>query len=115
MNLRNIFKKKPSAEKKEEWLFDQGPNVAAITSTHITKEGKPILQVTHYGDDDSWGFQPGFEILTEDGQVVAMKTIVDLDPTVQEIADLPPGWSADRTEVGGRWTKSKDEFEPDEA
>jgi hypothetical protein len=33
---------------------------------------------------------------TADRQVVCMKTVMELDPTVAEGADLPPGWSAER-------------------
>ena len=40
-----------------QWPFDQAPNVAAVTSTHITREGCPILLVTHYEEDHSWSFQ----------------------------------------------------------
>jgi len=93
------------------WPFDQAPNVAAITSTHITKDGDPILLVTHYEDDHSWGFQSGKPIETKDGQLVAMKTIVELDPTVMQIADLPPGWSAERDAVAADWRKYKDDWD----
>lgn len=94
-----------------QWIFDQAPNGAAITCTHITRDGDPILLVTHYEDDHSWGFLSGKPVVVEDGQVVAMKTIVDLDPTVMQVADLPPGWSAERDAVGDIWSKYKDEWD----
>ena len=87
--------------------------MAAITSTHITRRGLPVLQVTHYEDDHSWGFQSGLAMTTEDGQVVAMREILEMDPTVAEVADLPPGWSAERRTVGGEWKRTKDVW-PDE-
>ena len=93
-----------------EWPFDQAPNVATITSTHITAQGLPILLVTHYEDDHSWGFQSGLPLSTADAQIVCMEEVVRLDPTLSEIADLPPGWSASRPAVGGKWTKSKDDW-----
>ena len=97
-----------------EWPFDQAPNVAAITSTHITRRGLPILQVTHYEDDHSWGFQSGLAVTTEDGQVVAMREILTMDETVVEVADLLPGWSAERQMIGGEWKRTKDEWPDDE-
>ena len=96
------------------WPFDQAPNVAAVTSTHITKQRLPILLVTHYADDESWGFQSGLPVTTADAQIVAMKTIVEMDPTVAEIASLAPGYSAVRESVGGKWMVSKDEWHHDE-
>ena len=100
-------------ELPEPWPFDQAPNVAAVTSTHITKDGADILLVTHYDDDHSWGFQSGLDVTMADAQVVSMKTIFTIDPTIAEIADLEPGWSAEREHVGGPWKKYKDEW-PDE-
>jgi hypothetical protein len=97
-----------------EWPFDQAPNVAAITSRHITKEGRPILLVTHYGDDHSWGFQSGDPVSTEDAQVVGMGTIFRLDSTLAQVADLEPGWSAERESVGGEWRRHEDHWEEDE-
>lgn len=98
----------------ERWLFDQAPNVAAVTSTHITKDGCPILLVTHYEDDHSWGFQSGKPVSMADAQVVGMSEIVRLDSTLFEIADLPPGWSAERDTVGGEWRRYKDNWESEE-
>lgn len=97
-----------------QWLFDQAPNVAAITSTHITKDGCPILLVTHYEDDRSWGFQSGKPTSMADAQVVGMGEIIRRDSTLFEIADLLPGWSAEREFVGGEWRRYEDEWECEE-
>jgi hypothetical protein len=40
-----------------------------------------------------------------DARLVSLEEIVRLDPTVLEIADLPPGWQAIRERVGGSWTR----------
>jgi hypothetical protein len=87
------------------WPFDQGPNVAAVTCRTILG-GAPILVVIHYSDDHSWAFMDGVTWETEEGALVAMKEIVRLDPTVVEVADLPPGWRARRTSVGSPWARS---------
>ncbi|MBC2600570.1 hypothetical protein [Puniceicoccus vermicola] len=98
----------------EEWPFDQAPNVAAITSTQVMNEGMPILLVTHYEDDHSWGFQSGHTVTTKEAMLVGIKEIVKFDPTVFEIAYLEPGYSATREKVGGAWIRSKDEWDKDE-
>jgi hypothetical protein len=34
-----------------------------------------------------------------------LEEIVKRDPTVLDVADLPPGWQAVRERVGGAWTR----------
>ncbi len=89
----------------DTWLFDQPPNAAAITSKHITFEKKPILLVTHYADDHSWAFLSGEIVSVTEAQVLSMQEIVHIDPTLIQIADLPPGWSANRACIGGGWNR----------
>lgn len=86
----------------EPWPFDQEPNVAAITTRQVL-EGQPILSVVHYEDDHSWAFTCGTTDDEADGRVVLMKTILQQDATLTQIADLPPGWHAWRESPTGRW------------
>ncbi|MDB5291854.1 MAG: hypothetical protein JWL69_3095 [Phycisphaerales bacterium] len=91
-----------------DWPFDQAPNVAAITTRQVLNDGLPILRVTHYSDDHSWGFVCGTTDLTEDGRVIRMEEALKLDPSLCSIADLLPGWTAWRKNVGGVWHKFQD-------
>jgi hypothetical protein len=90
---------RPNAPKAETmnaeqpWPFDQAPNVAAITTRQVL-EGHPILRVVHYEDDHSWAFTCGTTDDESDGRVASMKSIVQRDESLKEIADLPPGWKA---------------------
>ncbi len=98
----------------DPWPFDQEPNVVAVTSTHITRDGKPVLLVTHYDHDDSWSFQSGEPVTMADAQLVAMKTVYGFDPTIVEVADLETGWSAQREFVGAPWIRYQDEPDDEE-
>jgi hypothetical protein len=89
----------------EDWPFDQAPNVAAVTTRHVIEQRLPILCVTHYSDDHSWGFVCGTTDVTEDGRVISMSEALKIDPTLREIADLPPGWTARREKIGGKWQR----------
>ena len=93
------------------WEFDQERNVAAITTRQVVHDDLPILNVAHYEDDHSWAFTCGTTGKSEDLMVVGMGQIVDMDPTLHSIADLPPGWSAYRESVNGEWNRVKDEDE----
>ena len=87
------------------WPFDQDKNAAALTTRQVLREGFPILDVFHHSDDDSWSFSCGTTNDTEDLLIVGMDCIVEIDPSLVSIADLPPGWRACRDEVGAPWER----------
>jgi hypothetical protein len=45
----------------------------------------------------------GGEAGDADPALVSMAQVVQRDPTVREVADLPPGWVAARRHVGDAW------------
>ena len=66
---------------------------------------EPILLVSHDADDHGWQFIGTSDASAADAKLVALEEIVEIDPTVLEVADLPPGWQAVRERVGGAWTR----------
>ena len=66
---------------------------------------EPILLVAHDADDHAWQFIGSSDASVSDGRVVCLEEIVKRDPTVLDVADLPPGWQAVRERVGGAWTR----------
>jgi hypothetical protein len=91
----------------QKWVFDQPPNAAAITSKHVISREKPILLVSHDLDDHGWQFLTGESVSTDEAKVVSMQEIVEIDPTLKEVSDLPPGWSAQRSTAGSSWMRYK--------
>ena len=89
-----------------DWPFDQPPNCAAITLRSIVFGGAPILHVTHDEDDDGWQFLGFDDAREDDACVVAMKTVVAKDPSVLELADMPPGWHAWRRSRDAPWQRA---------
>ena len=88
----------------EPWPWDQAPNVAAVTVRSVL-DGAPILVVSHDDDDDGWQFLDGGEVDTEEARLIAMRRVLQLDPSLREVADLLPGWMARRDRVGGTWSR----------
>jgi hypothetical protein len=86
-----------------EWTFDQAENVACFTVRQVLKERAPILYVVHDASDHGWQFLTGDNISMEDAMIVSMREIVEHDPTLLEIGDMPPGYSARRAAVGEPW------------
>jgi hypothetical protein len=87
----------------EHWPFDQVPNAPAIKTRQVIKDGSPILCVVHYLEDDTWAFLCGTANGKEDGRVIRMDTALRINPTLTTIAQLRPGWFAQRTAVGSPW------------
>ena len=91
-----------------DWAFDQPRNVACITSRAVL-DGQPVLAVAHYEDDHSWAFLDGTSADMAAALVVAMSEVVDRHPDLHDIADLPPGLSAQRAAAGQLWLKQQDD------
>ena len=87
----------------DDWPFDQPPNCATLTMRQILEGTEPILLVSHDADDHGWQFIGTTDASVEDGRVVCLKNMVELDSTILEVADLPTGWQAVRERVGGQW------------
>ena len=96
-------------EQEMRWSFDQERNVATVTTKQVIYENYPILSVVHYKDDHSWAFTCGSTSKTEDLLIVGMGDVVDTDPTLVSISDLPPGWSAYRESINDEWVRTREE------
>jgi hypothetical protein len=88
----------------QDWPFDQPPDAAAITVRAVL-EGAPILLVSHDADDDGWQFLDGNEVDLDQAVLISMARAVGLDPSLREVADLLPGWTAWRSAPGGPWQR----------
>jgi hypothetical protein len=89
----------------DDWPFDDPPNVAVVTTRDVTEDKVPILFVSHDRDDGAWQFLTGGPVLEENAQVVALRRIWLLDPSVGQLADLPMGWQAFRSSPLDPWRK----------
>jgi hypothetical protein len=85
------------------WPFDQAPNVAAMTAAGVLERRLPILLV-HHDEDESWSFLCGTTQAARDCRGIG--TVLRLDPSLREVADLPPGWIAWRIAADRAWTRS---------
>ena len=90
-----------------DWRFEEPENVGVISLKQIVNDGQPILHVTHDTDDGGWQFLGWEDAKEDDVKIVALSTIVRLDPSVQELADLPLGWHAWRRASDQPWQRAK--------
>lgn len=91
------------------WPFFDGPDTVSVTLSDITAGRLPILFASHERDDEGeiiWQFHnnPGhFDF--RHAQLVRLETVLDLDPTIAELGDLPIGWTASRNSVDDAWRR----------
>ena len=94
------------------WPFDQAPDCGTPLSRSVLEGESQIRAAYHLEEDHSWIFLD--EELTENtdresAALVCLSHVLELDPTVAEIANLPPGWYATRDAVGAPWAMHKSE------
>lgn len=72
----------------------------------VMRLNQPILHVSHDEEDGAWQFHTGAQkVSAATAMVVALAEIVERDPSICDLADLPCGWFADRDAVGSPWTR----------
>jgi len=90
------------------WPFDDPSNVAVFTTKSIVSGQQPVLLVTHDEDDGAWQFLPregaGHE---KDAAIVSLRSMIERDGTLAELADLPVGWRAWRESQNSPWLRKQ--------
>ncbi|QDV35487.1 hypothetical protein [Tautonia plasticadhaerens] len=89
------------------WPFPDPPGTEAITLDRILSGDSPLRLVSHDEEDGAWQFLDGEHVFEEDAVVVALGEILQFDPGLAELADLPVGWSAWRATPGAAWRRAR--------
>lgn len=88
------------------WKFGDPPNVAVVASRKVVFQAAWIYCVYHHAEDGAWEFHPTGGIGDESElAVVALRTIVEIDPSIATLCDLPLGWCAWRPEEQAPWQR----------
>ena len=89
----------------KDWKFHQPRNTAVIADKFFAEGKETCVYVTHDAYDNGWQFLTANTNGDERRAVVlALSTVVELDPTLDELADLPPGWYATRQSEHESWS-----------
>ncbi|RDC54053.1 hypothetical protein DU508_23670 [Pedobacter chinensis] len=82
--------------------FKENLDTAVFTSNYIMKENYPVVYVVHH-EDGTWDFW-GEQIIDESEIiVVSLRQILDIDPTILELNDLPVAFTAMRKSREDPW------------
>lgn len=95
-----------------DWPFDDPENVATMTVRQVTHGGQPILLVVHDAEDGMWQFLTGGPVEMADAMIVSLREVFRIDPSIGELAELPLGWTDERSAVGQPWQRNPPIDEP---
>ena len=90
----------------DDWPFHDPENVITMTVRQVMQGGQPILLVVHDADDGMWQFLTGEPLEMVDAMIVSLCGVFRIDPSVGELADMPLGWTAERSAVGQPWQRN---------
>jgi hypothetical protein len=92
-----------------EWPFDDPEETEVITLERVLRGVSHILLVSHDLDDGTWQFLDGEHVFESDGVTVLLGEILQFDPSLESLADLPSGWYAWRTATDNLWHRVEGE------
>lgn len=104
--------RQPLLDRNSTFKFREDKNIGIFTTRQWLDLEQPILHVVHDHDGD-WQFLTGDQ-LQEDIRIVSLDQMVQKDPTLNEVFSLDYGESAERSFVGDKWIRSKEETEMDD-
>ena len=90
----------------EPWPFDQPKNCGSIVSRAVIEGRSHIAFVSHDEDDHGWQFLDARSTGLDEATVVSLLSVVKVDPSVLQVADLEPGWTATRTNRDSPWVRA---------
>jgi predicted adenylyl cyclase CyaB len=91
------------------WRFAEPEDTTVITLERILRGESSLLLVSHDLEDGSWQFLDGEHVFEDDGTVVYLGEMVQFDPSLEALADLPVGWCAWRSAPDQPWQRAEGE------
>jgi len=86
------------------YKFSEPKNMACMICSHILDKKRAILYVSHDADDGMWQFLCGEENhKSDDIRVIALFEAVTLDGSINQLYEMPLGFSAIRDTKHSQW------------
>jgi hypothetical protein len=89
-----------------DWPFLDPPNTAVFTSVRILDDEDWVHYVTHDEEDGTWQFLPSHGPANmQEAAVFGLIRMVEMEPRLEELADLLLGWRAWRESRDAPWMR----------
>jgi hypothetical protein len=88
--------------------FKESENTATFVCEHVFKRENPIHYVSHDAEDSSWQFLCGSEGHdVSKVKVISLKQVTEIDPSINELYEMPLGYGAERETTKNKWIPFK--------
>ena len=91
-----------------DWPFNDPPNASCITTVDVLERNAVITDVYHdYGG--GWQFLNASDnpFDSDDGRVVCLSSMIEMDGTIKQLHELDFGWRASRNSLESEWQIDK--------
>lgn len=102
----NFDFRQPLLDRRTDFKFLEKENVAIFTTKYVIELQKPILNVYH-DQDGEWQFLCGTTNDSKDLKIVALRQIVKIDNSVNELFNLGLGEYAWRESLNDKWKRDQ--------
>jgi len=83
-------------------IYSDNLNLAVITTTYVMIRKSPIVYVFHNIEDD-WQFLSAETVPATEAMLVGLGEIIEFDPTVIEVLNMPLNHEAFRKDKDSGW------------
>ena len=97
------------ASSLSNWKFEDPPHTLVFLSTAVHSGAEPITYVSHDIEDGAWQFLGDGMSGGNPPVISCFHHPIDRDRSLEELADLPLGWWAERVAPGQPWIRKNDE------
>ncbi|GIG99455.1 hypothetical protein Pma05_60280 [Plantactinospora mayteni] len=93
-------------DRRARWMRHWLLGTHCIQTVEVFEHREPVLLVVNDADGGLWQLV-GTTDASSTGKIGHLHHAIDEDPTLIDVLDLPPGHSAGRSRIGGRWTRDR--------
>jgi hypothetical protein len=86
--------------------FADDLQIYVFTTRFVIEDKSDIIFISHDKDGD-WQFMGADQFSEDDARIISLEEMIEHDPSVLEVADLPFGYEAERTDKLAKWTVRK--------
>lgn len=87
------------------WKWPVPPDHAVTTTTAVLEDGAPVRCVRRDIVGETWFFLEGAAWPNPSTFMgIDLELLLDIEPSLETLSDLPPGWNAFRDEDSARWS-----------
>ena len=106
MFMFNLFGQKKNDSDRTQFKFKEDESTACFVCDHVLSKKRPILYVSHDSEGD-WQFLCGQSHTEANAKIISLKQVTLIDPTINDLFEMPLKVGAERKSVKDKWKPFK--------